>query len=312
MKNSALHISQFEGAYVAGTPWYNNQPSGVVYVGKIAYGFKGEIMPEGTNIVLLDGTKGIAEYAFTQKNLVSITIPASVSYIDDRAFRNGNLTNESLIIYGYHGSHAEQYANSKNITFIAIDPHTITYNANGGTGAPAAQTKTQGAPLTLSGTIPTRSGYIFKGWATNATATTAQYQPGGSYTADANATLYAVWEQESVTPLPANKTALANRINAVKDTPKGNYTDASWSVFQTALSNAQNVANNPSATQAQVDNALAALNAAYAGLAENPPPHPPTDPPATPKKYIFSTKYEATPLNWILFFVCFGFIWMWF
>jgi hypothetical protein len=27
---------------------------------------------------------------------------------------------------------------------------------------------------------------------------------------------------------------------------------------------------------------------------------------------IFSTKYEATPLNWILFFVCFGFIWMWF
>jgi len=30
------------------------------------------------------------------------------------------------------------------------------------------------------------------------------------------------------------------------------------------------------------------------------------------KKYIFSTKYEATFLNWILFFVCFGWIWMWF
>jgi len=29
-------------------------------------------------------------------------------------------------------------------------------------------------------------------------------------------------------------------------------------------------------------------------------------------KTIFSTKYEATFLNWILFFVCFGFIWMWF
>jgi len=31
-----------------------------------------------------------------------------------------------------------------------------------------------------------------------------------------------------------------------------------------------------------------------------------------PVKKIFSTKYDATLLNWILFFVCFGFIWMWF
>jgi len=29
-------------------------------------------------------------------------------------------------------------------------------------------------------------------------------------------------------------------------------------------------------------------------------------------KKIFSTKYDATFLNWILFFVCFGWIWMWF
>ncbi|MCL2164302.1 MAG: hypothetical protein FWH55_07905, partial [Oscillospiraceae bacterium] len=27
---------------------------------------------------------------------------------------------------------------------------------------------------------------------------------------------------------------------------------------------------------------------------------------------IFNTKYKATLLNWILFFVCFGWIWMWF
>jgi len=30
------------------------------------------------------------------------------------------------------------------------------------------------------------------------------------------------------------------------------------------------------------------------------------------KKYIFSTKYEATVWNWIMFFLLFGFIWMWF
>jgi len=31
-----------------------------------------------------------------------------------------------------------------------------------------------------------------------------------------------------------------------------------------------------------------------------------------PVKKIFSTKYDATFFNWILFFVCFGWIWMWF
>jgi uncharacterized repeat protein (TIGR02543 family) len=34
--------------------------------------------------------------------------------------------------------------------------------------------------------------------------------------------------------------------------------------------------------------------------------------PPTPKKYIFSTRYEATFLNWILFFLLFGWLWMWF
>lgn len=72
--------------------------------------------------------------------------------------------------------------------------YTIAYSANGGSGAPASQTKTYGTALTLSTTVPTRAGYNFLGWATSSTATTAQYQPGGSYTANAAATLYAVWQ----------------------------------------------------------------------------------------------------------------------
>ncbi|MCL2495220.1 MAG: hypothetical protein FWE98_06145 [Oscillospiraceae bacterium] len=36
------------------------------------------------------------------------------------------------------------------------------------------------------------------------------------------------------------------------------------------------------------------------------------DPSYVPPKTIFSTRYEATFLNWILFFLGFGFIWMWF
>jgi|GEM_PF-5699774 len=72
--------------------------------------------------------------------------------------------------------------------------YVITYSANGGSGAPAAQTKTQSTALTLSSTKPSRAGYTFLGWAESSTATTAQYQPGGSFTKDANTTLYAVWQ----------------------------------------------------------------------------------------------------------------------
>jgi len=80
-----------------------------------------------------------------------------------------------------------------------INTWTVSYNANGGAGAPDSQTKTYGQTLTLSSTVPTRTGYSFLGWSTSSTATTATYQPGGSYTANADAVLYAVWRVISYT-----------------------------------------------------------------------------------------------------------------
>ena len=71
---------------------------------------------------------------------------------------------------------------------------TLTYDANDGTGAPAAKTDCQsGVSFTLSSDSPTRSGYTFQGWSTSSTATSAQKQPGDSYSITSNTTLYAVW-----------------------------------------------------------------------------------------------------------------------
>lgn len=78
-----------------------------------------------------------------------------------------------------------------------INTYTISYNANGGSGAPSSQTKTYGTTLTLSSTKPTRSGYIFLGWSTSSTATSSSYGAGGSYTSNSSATLYAVWAQST-------------------------------------------------------------------------------------------------------------------
>lgn len=84
--------------------------------------------------------------------------------------------------------------------------YTVTFNANGGTGAPANQTKTYGVNLTLSSTIPTRTNYNFLGWATTSNATTAEYSAGGTYTTNAAVTLYAVWEVAYIRPRITNFT----------------------------------------------------------------------------------------------------------
>ncbi len=78
-----------------------------------------------------------------------------------------------------------------------INTYTITYNANNGSGAPAAQTKTYGETLTLSSTKPTRTGYTFQNWNTKADGTGTTYASGASYTANAAATLYAQWKADT-------------------------------------------------------------------------------------------------------------------
>ena len=83
---------------------------------------------------------------------------------------------------------------TKSITINANNStYTITYNANGGTGAPSAQTKYHDSALAISTTKPTRSGYTFVGWSASSTATSATYLAGSPYTANSSVTLYAVW-----------------------------------------------------------------------------------------------------------------------
>lgn len=96
-----------------------------------------------------------------------------------------------------------KYTANSAATLYAVwkaNTYTVTYNANGGTGAPANQTKTYGVTLTLSGTKPTRANYTFKGWGTSASATTVSYAAGANYTTNASITLYAVWELSYVKP----------------------------------------------------------------------------------------------------------------
>lgn len=71
--------------------------------------------------------------------------------------------------------------------------YTVAYDAGGGTDAPEPQNKLHGEDLVLTSAMPTKKGHSFLGWAATADGEVA-YQPGGTYTADAAVTLYAVWQ----------------------------------------------------------------------------------------------------------------------
>ena len=90
------------------------------------------------------------------------------------------------------------------VTLYAIyeDPYvdyTLTYDANGGYGAPSAdygRSATGTCTFTLdASTIPTNGDFTFLGWSESRDGSTTIYQPGGTYSTNRTSqTLYAVWQ----------------------------------------------------------------------------------------------------------------------
>ena len=74
-------VTSIDDSAFDGTAWFNNQPDGLVYAGKVAYEYKGT-MPDNTTITLKEGTLGIAGGAFYNcKGLTSVIIPSSMTNI---------------------------------------------------------------------------------------------------------------------------------------------------------------------------------------------------------------------------------------
>ena len=88
---------------------------------------------------------------------------------------------------------------SFSVTVPAWTSYTVSYNANGGSGAPSSQTKWKDQTLTLSSTKPTRTGYTFSKWNTKSDGSGTSYSSGGSYTANSSITLYAIWTENALT-----------------------------------------------------------------------------------------------------------------
>jgi uncharacterized repeat protein (TIGR02543 family) len=108
------------------------------------------------------------------------------------------------------------YTDNASLTLYAkwtLNTYAVTYNANGATSgtAPNAQVKTYGVDLTLAANTGSlaRTGFSFDGWNTAADGSGTSYAAGGTYTANAPATLFATW-----TPNPYAVTYDANEATS--------------------------------------------------------------------------------------------------
>lgn len=148
-----------------------------------------------TYTVSFDANGGIdAPAAQTKTHGTNLTLSSTVPTRTGYTFVGWNTKSDGSGV-GY--SPGGTYSANAGVILYAIWArltYTITFNANEGENAPAAQTKTYGIDLTLTDSEPTRAGYAFVGWATSNTAVSADYQPGDTYSAEGNATLYAVWQ----------------------------------------------------------------------------------------------------------------------
>ena len=132
--------------------------------------------------------------------------------MDVKYSQTANGTN--VFQYAYNGGANQKWH------FVKAE-YSVAYDSMGGQGNPAAQTKYYKSDLKLSSSVPTRPGYIFKGWNTSSNLNGTTYSPGSTYTGDADVTLYAVWEKDPVPTVSVSQnngifTAAISNMDPVK------------------------------------------------------------------------------------------------
>lgn len=134
----------------------------------------------------------------TKQHGVDLIIPDKIPSREGYEFY-GWATGEIPNFATYYPGSVYSANHSETLYAVWVYPspsYTVTYDANGGTGAPLPQTKQHGTDLILTNTTPSRPEYVFLGWSTSKTAVSAMYSAGDKYTANSSITLYAVWQKE--------------------------------------------------------------------------------------------------------------------
>lgn len=131
-----------------GTAWFNSQPEGLICIDTVVYAFTGK----DYNVVIPDGMRTIADFAFNKSLVSSVVIPDSMYYIGNNAFSdcknltylsvpssvisiglnsfgyNNNQFVSDFITYCYKDSVAEKWATGNKLKTILIDTCAHLYS----------------------------------------------------------------------------------------------------------------------------------------------------------------------------------------
>ena len=220
-----------------------------VYYSTVQYNANGGSGAPASYVKEDRGDPGQITYCYVP---VSYTVPTKaghtfkywscVIYDVERHFVGGD---EVPFQYSWNGY--DKYDTKTLVAQWQTDTYTVSFDANGGTGAPAAQTKTHGTNLTLSSTVPTRTGYTFVGWNTKSDGSGVGYSPGGTYSANAGVILYAIWARLTYTitfnanegenaPAAQTKTYGIDLTLTDSEPTREGYAFVGWATSNTAVS----------------------------------------------------------------------------
>lgn len=136
-----------------------------------------------------------------------------------------------------YGSTNRSYTSNAALTLYAHwteNTYTLSYNANGGSGAPESHTRLYTATGTVSSVIPTRHLYRFAGWNTSSDGTGTSYLPGATIPANTlDIVLYAQWVLNYTKPVITSVSAVrVNSAGVESDGDDATYADisVSWAI----------------------------------------------------------------------------------
>jgi uncharacterized repeat protein (TIGR02543 family)/prepilin-type N-terminal cleavage/methylation domain-containing protein len=152
------------------------------------------------------GAPGNTSYTYASSGTINLssTAPSRTGYTF-KGWSTSSVATSATYAAGaaYNKSNCGTSGTTTLYAVWQANTYTITYNANGGSGAPGSTTYTYAASgnTNLSSSIPSRTGYTFKGWSTSSTATSASYSAGQAWSRSnaSNYTLYAVWQINTYT-----------------------------------------------------------------------------------------------------------------
>ena len=112
-----------------GSAWFDKQPDGLVYAGKVAYEYKGT-MPSGTSLTIKEGTVSISYSCFSGcSGLTSVTIPNSVTSIGDFAFSGCSGLTSVTIPNSVTSIFGSSFSSCNNLTSIVVESGNTTYDS---------------------------------------------------------------------------------------------------------------------------------------------------------------------------------------